>query len=1158
MKKNDDTMGVWNDPELEARVVAMLMGELSDFETAELEQELEKSPELRLFRDRMLEVQGLINEVETQDGDDEEWKLAPERRQNLLDSFNEKPELQDEQKISTTTIQWKNIAAVAACAMLTLVVMAVMFPVKFFTRQGGRQMDSEVVTYNATSDESYVDGREYEYSNEYEPPELPSSVGIPKKGKEKNVFPETPSDIPVVPRQPSIGSGDLAMAPVEKEPIMPKPIEPLDRAIAERGRMTQDEEAKKKSGFGNDLAKNDQLELQQDELSSEVESKPSAPSSSITKVIGSNKPGAVVIPNPDIVVEEPSLSFGGGDDFGDGWGANGDGSGGEGRGELAEIEKEQNEFLGGNTESSKYRPQVYSNSNKAVLGGTLYFDDQANGKKVPLYARGDFSNTNTEKSPLTWNSSASLGYDGDYLPLTKNLGGLSKDLSYTGKGKKTAFIDPVSGNVINGIPSTAGQNVSDVITGGYRSGDYAITRDSIDAFLSNPNRSEVDRLSNLTPIQKELERRKTLMLDADKNYDAGRKAYEQQNYKESHKQLSDALNRLPQGPLGAERKDAYLADLTKATLELSKQYRREGKTDKAKEVVEGLLFKDKDNVHLKKELEYMNDPIRTSPSQSLSYDRAKDVEKVSKSLTRAESYYNQAQFDHATLEYEEALRLDPYNTDARRGIQRVKRAQNDYYRSAYDHTRSAMLMEVDKAWEIAVVPKENLKLKNEKPREVRPFKEEVITAKNNHSTFSLNVSDVSFELAKAAMLERGEMPAPNQVRVEEFINAFDYGDPSASTKDKVACAIEQCAHPFYQQRNLMRVSMKTASMGRNQPLKLTILLDNSGSMEREDRELTVLKAMQVLATQLGPQDEITLISFARNPRLVADSLKGNKAGGLVKLIQAIPSEGGTNLSLALQSARKVTKARMKDGSMSRIILITDGAANLGNANPDSLLKMVEEMRQEGIAFDACGVGAKDLNDDVLEALTRKGDGRYYFINKPEDANANFAQKVAGALRPAAQNVKVQVVFNTKRVKKHKLLGFEKHRLKKEDFRNDKVDAAEMAANESGNALYQMEVDPSGTGEVGTVFVRFRDMSTGRMVERSWTIPYNSQAPRLTQAEPSLQLASVAGLLGERLRSSKNVTDDIQKLAPLFGKLRTHYHCDKRVLELIRMCELLKK
>ncbi len=406
------------------------------------------------------------------------------------------------------------------------------------------------------------------------------------------------------------------------------------------------------------------------------------------------------------------------------------------------------------------------------------------------------------------------------------------------------------------------------------------------------------------------------------------------------------------------------------------------------------------------------------------------------------------------------------------------------------------------------------KLTPSKPSEAL---EEISASVEAFSTFSLHVSDVSFKLAQAA-LGQGQWPEASKIRIEEFVNALDYHDALPSGGQKVACRVEQAIHPFLMQRNLLRISMRTAASGRAQavPLRLTLLLDNSGSMERPDRRQVLLRAIETLTRQLQPADQVTLISFANTPRLLAEKIEGVQAQSLVKVIENLPSEGGTNIEAALLLAREKAIEHQLEGAQNRIVLLTDGAVNLGNANPESLGKIVTELRDEGIAFDAAGISAQDLNDEVLEALTRKGDGRYYLLDSLEAAEDTFAAQIAGALRPSAKNVKVQVEFNPQRVERYKLLGFEQHRLEREDFRNDQVDAAELAAEEAGVAVYQVEVKPNGQGEVGTVFVRFRDLETDQMIEQQWPILYESSAPRLDQANPSMQLAASAALFAAKL------------------------------------------
>jgi Ca-activated chloride channel family protein len=437
---------------------------------------------------------------------------------------------------------------------------------------------------------------------------------------------------------------------------------------------------------------------------------------------------------------------------------------------------------------------------------------------------------------------------------------------------------------------------------------------------------------------------------------------------------------------------------------------------------------------------------------------------------------------------------------------------------------------------------------------------EVSAAREPMSTFSLHVSDVSFRLAQSA-LARGEAPDPAQIRPEEFYNAFDYGDRAPAMAEKIACHVEQSVDPVMQQRNLLRIAMKVPATGHgaNQPLRLTVLLDTSGSMEREDRALAVKSAMKVLVSLLGRDDRVTLVGFARSPRLLAEQVHGDKAGSLLDIIAKTPPDGGTNLEEALKLGSELAQRQFAAGAQNRIVLLTDGAANLGDADPAHLAALVESLRQRDIAFDACGVGSGGIDDSVLEALTRKGSGRYYVLDTPEAADAGFARQLAGAFRPAAENVKVQVRFNPSRVGSYRLIGFENHRLNKEDFSNDKVAAAALAGGEAAVALYEVQALPQGEGDLGEVFARFRDTATGLMVERSWALPYDPYAPAFDRATPSMQLAGTAALLAEKLRGGARADAiNLAQLAPIVNSLRNHYSHEVPVQELAAMYQQMRR
>ena len=408
-----------------------------------------------------------------------------------------------------------------------------------------------------------------------------------------------------------------------------------------------------------------------------------------------------------------------------------------------------------------------------------------------------------------------------------------------------------------------------------------------------------------------------------------------------------------------------------------------------------------------------------------------------------------------------------------------------------------------------------------KPRGPAPVPQpEVRTTENSFSTFSLNVADVSFKLA-ASSLEQNIMPDPATVRSEEFINAFQYRDPEPTPGAAIGFAWEQSRYPFAHDRDLLRLSLRTASQGRaaERPLNVVLLLDSSGSMERADRVRIIQECLRVLAAQLKPADRISVITFSRSAHLLFDGLAGNQAGQIAGRVSQLTPQGGTNLEDALGLAYATARRHFLEQGINRVVLLTDGAANLGNVDPQALQSKVESQRRAGIALDCFGIGWEGYNDDLLEVLSRNGDGRYGFVNDPAEAASGFADQLAGALRVAASDVKVQVEFNAKRVPAYRQIGYAKHQLKKEQFRDNTVDAAELGAAETGNALYVIQVNAQGEGPIGVVRVRFKVPGTSQYRETEWTVNYRGASLPLEQASTAMRLAATASAFSEWLVAS---------------------------------------
>lgn len=438
-----------------------------------------------------------------------------------------------------------------------------------------------------------------------------------------------------------------------------------------------------------------------------------------------------------------------------------------------------------------------------------------------------------------------------------------------------------------------------------------------------------------------------------------------------------------------------------------------------------------------------------------------------------------------------------------------------------------------------------------KPKTFLSAYPETVTSEDPQSTFSLNVSDVSYRLAES-YLEQNTRPPAGTLRTEEFINAFEYGDPTPSIAKKIGFAWERAHWPFAHDRDVIRFSLQTAAEGRTkaQPLNLVLAIDNSGSMSRPDRVEIVQSLSSALQASLSSKDRISVISFDREARLILDGQRARSKLSLETIASQLNPQGGTDLEGAIDLAYQTANRHFQEKAINRVILITDGAANLGNTNVDSLRKTVENNRSRGIALDCFGIGFDGHDDTFLESLSRNGDGRYRFLRSAEDAALELGEKLAGLLRPAAYDVKVQVEFNPERVELYQQLGYQQHQIADKDFRNNAIDAAELAATESGNALYLVKVLEQGRGDLGLVRVRYRDAHTDTYQEMSWNLPYRKNEPELSEASPALRLASLAAAFAALLNDSPLAQEiDHDDLFNLARPLPANFPNQTRVQEL---------
>ncbi|MEN8772880.1 MAG: Amuc_1098 family type IV pilus outer membrane protein [Akkermansiaceae bacterium] len=203
-------------------------------------------------------------------------------------------------------------------------------------------------------------------------------------------------------------------------------------------------------------------------------------------------------------------------------------------------------------------------------------------------------------------------------------------------------------------------------------------------------------------LRQEMIRRQQDVAKADELLNEGREAYTNEDYETAVQKYREALNTLPFGTATSDRRAYITKSLEDGSVALTQKYRLEGKYQEARDLLEEIDKNNPGNIASKKGLEYLDDPTRTEAG--LTYEHTENVDQVRSSLHKGESFYNLGLYDQAEGEFKQILRIDPYNKAARRWLERCSAIKSDYYRAAYDQTRAEMLMQVDRAWELAVPP----------------------------------------------------------------------------------------------------------------------------------------------------------------------------------------------------------------------------------------------------------------------------------------------------------------------------------------------------------------------------------------------------------------------------------------------------------------------
>jgi Ca-activated chloride channel family protein len=400
------------------------------------------------------------------------------------------------------------------------------------------------------------------------------------------------------------------------------------------------------------------------------------------------------------------------------------------------------------------------------------------------------------------------------------------------------------------------------------------------------------------------------------------------------------------------------------------------------------------------------------------------------------------------------------------------------------------------------------------------------TFEDNRSTFAMDVDTGSYTLARS-YINDGNLPPASAVRVEEFVNYFDQGY-RAPRGETFAIHVDGAGSPFgiEEGERLMRVGIQGQDVSdwRREEMALTFVIDTSGSMGGGNRLELVKDALLTLVEGLDAGDEVAIVAYGDRAWEVLPMTSARETRRIRNALNNLRPGGSTNAEAGLTLGYDIADAHYRREAVNRIILCSDGVANVGATGPGQILDRVGNSVRRGITLTSIGVGMGNYNDVMMEQLADKGDGAYFYVDDRAEADRVFGEEITSTLQPIALDAKVQVEFDPEKVWAYRLLGYENRDVADRDFRNDRVDAGEIGAGHSVTALYALSLVPRVSGEIGQVTLRYRKPEEAGFVEQFKIVDAGDVDGDFGRASANFRLAASAATFAEVLRNSHYVQE----------------------------------
>ncbi len=399
--------------------------------------------------------------------------------------------------------------------------------------------------------------------------------------------------------------------------------------------------------------------------------------------------------------------------------------------------------------------------------------------------------------------------------------------------------------------------------------------------------------------------------------------------------------------------------------------------------------------------------------------------------------------------------------------------------------------------------------------------------------FAVNTDKASYSNIRRFINRNSQVPT-NAVRIDEMINYFNFPTPPPPPGKvfQINSKLTQC--PWNTKNLLLYINITAQKMDLDKlpASNLVFLIDNSGSMELQNRMPLLKSSFKMLVKNLREKDTISIVTYGGSVDVALHPTSGKYKDSILKAIEAMEAAGDTPGESAIKLAYQLAKKSFIANGNNRVILATDGDFNVGIADEAELERMISIQSHSGIYLTCLGVGMGNYKDSKLEVLAKKGNGNFAYIDSETEAEKILVKEMTQTLFSVADKTFMNVKFNKQYVNQYRLLGFDN----KVKALVDSASAIEGGEVGSGyNSMVLFEIDPNSIvnldametihgEEIAQVLIHYTDPKTKKQSVFNYQCTINFD--KFNKLDSTLQFATSVAMFGGYIKQSrfmKNVT-----------------------------------